>query len=702
MAKLNWNAQGFSVDGVPAYLVSGEFHYFRVPPEDWARRMRLFREAGGNCIATYVPWLIHEPQEGQICFGDQPKRDLARFLETARQQGLMVVLRPGPYQYSELVHSGLPRWLVEDYPQLLARDARGRVIHESSISYLHPLFLEKARRYYRAFAQVVRPYLASNGGPVCMLQVDNELAGIHLWRSSMDYNPEAMGFGRADGRYPRWLRARYSEIEALNEAYGTRFEDFSAVMPSDRIEGAPPEQRRRMRDYARFYCSTLAEYAQKLAGWLREEGITEPLCHNSANPNMNSLFLETVEQMGAGFLLGSDHYYTLGPSWPQNSPTPQYALRVLLSCELLRAMGMPPTVFELPAGNLSDTPPILAEDLMACYQINAAMGMKGLNYYIYTGGPNFLDTGTTGELYDYHAPVSAGGELNKTYQALKAFGLFLQEHGWMQRAGRVASVQLGFTWEESRFQEYEPPVEGMSQQEAWEMLEKGVLYAMMAGCCAPELKALTGTLDSGKPLVVVCPSCMSLEAQRAVMAFVEAGGQALVMPVLPEWDEEGRPACLLKAFSGLANLREVERPGSHIRVEEVGSVYLIDRLYTADLPEGARPIAWDDRSGCVVGAEMSRGRGKLLWLGTQFKFQLFDQARLMEAMALRMGGREVVSCDNRNLFTALWSDGERALAYVLNPYSGRQRARVRVRLPQGWRELGELELGPMEIHCAEL
>ena len=97
---------------------------------------------------------------------------------------------------------------------------------------------------------------------------------------------------------------------------------------------------------------------------------------------MNSMFLETVNAMGDGFLLGSDHYYTLNHGWAQNNPTPRYALKVFYSNELLRLMGMPPTVLEMPGGSPSDTPPILKEDLQACYYANLAMGMKGMNLYI--------------------------------------------------------------------------------------------------------------------------------------------------------------------------------------------------------------------------------------------------------------------------------------------------------------------------------
>ena len=157
MPKFEFDRTGFKTDGRDQFMISGEFHYFRVPAGDWKRRMELFKAAGGNCLATYVPWLIHEPEEGRIVFGDVPNRDLVRFLETAKEVGLQVTLRPGPYQYSELVNDGLPDWLLTGYPEVLAQNIHGEVFRESSVSYLHPLFLEKARKYYRAFAEVVRP-----------------------------------------------------------------------------------------------------------------------------------------------------------------------------------------------------------------------------------------------------------------------------------------------------------------------------------------------------------------------------------------------------------------------------------------------------------------------------------------------------------------------------------------------------------------
>ena len=427
MQPITHDHQCYRINGKPTYLHSGEFHYFRVPKPDWRERMRLFKAAGGNCIATYIPWLIHEPTEGQIIFGDESWHDFEGFLQTAQEEELYVIARPGPYQYSELKYDGLPGWLCENYPQLLAQDINGKAFRTSSISYLHPLLLEKARRWFAVVCPIIAKYTVNKGGPIAFTQIDNEMTGIHVWFGSLDYNTETMGFGEPRGRYPRYLSEKYGDVAALNRAYETPFENFTEVRPILPTQNAAAAHILRARDYFHFYLTTIAEYAQTLAGWMREFGIDTPLVHNSANPNMNAHFIETAQALGDSFLLGSDHYYNLDQKWAQNNPTPQYAINVFCSNETLRLMGYPPTVYELPGGSLSDWPPLTPHDARACYLTNLALGMKGSNYYIYTGGPNAPGTGVTADVYDYGASVGPFGEVRPLYQVQKDFGLLLAD-----------------------------------------------------------------------------------------------------------------------------------------------------------------------------------------------------------------------------------------------------------------------------------
>ena len=704
MEKVTFDSTGFRVGGEDRYFLSGEFHYFRVPREDWRRRMRLFKEAGGLCLATYVPWLIHEPEEGVILFDDAPCRSLTAFLEMAREEGLQVVLRPGPYSYSELLNSGMPSWLVDNYDALMAKNIQGKTFHPDTISYLHPLFLEKVRPFYRAFAQVVRPFMAQNGGSVCMLQVDNELGGVHIWRGSLDYNRETMGIGMENGRYPRFLEKKFATVAEMNAFYATEFGSFTEAMPVGKADRGDIFSCRRAKDYYDFYCGTLGEFAALLKSWLLEDGLSGPFCHNSANAGMNSMFRETVDAMGEGFLLGSDHYYTLHHGWAQNNPTPLYALKCFWSCELLRLLGMPPTVLELPGGSPSDTPPILKEDLTACYFSNMAMGMKGANIYIYTGGPNVPGTGETCDLYDYNALIHADGSRNETFGALEAMGGFMRENGWMQRAKLASSLQLGFEWDATRAAGVDYVNQPLPLSAGWEFLQQGLLYGLFCSSHRPEMVPLDGTLDITKPLLAVCTTAMSRKAQENIVEFVRAGGHAVLFGDLPETDPDYAPCTVLKEFLGDPERVPVITQALVLDVPELGkTVYNMNPVTGVVMPAGATLLARETRKGICMGYRLEKGSGSIAWMGVRFLTRTFEQVGLLEQLLERGGAKPVIGSANRNVMTTLWEgEGQRCL-FVMNLYASPQKTDITL-WPGSDREtrLGQFALAPMEVKTVKI
>ncbi len=96
MKPITFDKTSYFIDGKPAFLYSGEFHYFRVRKTAWRERMERFREAGGNCIATYIPWLIHEPKEGQFALQGENHLDVEEFLVTLEKWGWRLSRAPVP------------------------------------------------------------------------------------------------------------------------------------------------------------------------------------------------------------------------------------------------------------------------------------------------------------------------------------------------------------------------------------------------------------------------------------------------------------------------------------------------------------------------------------------------------------------------------------------------------------------------------
>ncbi len=146
------------LDGEKFFLLSGDFHYFRTLPEGWKRRMELMKDFGMTAVTTYVAWNLHEPKEGKFCF--EGRADLARFVRTAQEVGLKIILRLSPYMCAEWEMGGLPSWLLKD---------RNLCVRSSDEAFMKPL-----RRYFEAMTAQIRPYLYTNGGPIILVGLENE------------------------------------------------------------------------------------------------------------------------------------------------------------------------------------------------------------------------------------------------------------------------------------------------------------------------------------------------------------------------------------------------------------------------------------------------------------------------------------------------------------------------------------------------
>ncbi|WP_327159424.1 beta-galactosidase [Streptomyces zaomyceticus] len=158
MPVLQTDKAGFLLDGRPFRFLSGGLHYFRVHPEQWRDRLRKARLMGLNTVETYVPWNLHQPRPDRFVLDGG--LDLPRFLELAAAEGLHVLLRPGPYICAEWEGGGLPSWLLaEPDIRLRSRD---------------PRFLAAVDDFFGRLLPPLRPHLASRGGPVLAVQVENE------------------------------------------------------------------------------------------------------------------------------------------------------------------------------------------------------------------------------------------------------------------------------------------------------------------------------------------------------------------------------------------------------------------------------------------------------------------------------------------------------------------------------------------------
>ena len=102
----------FYKDGKPTKIISGAVHYFRNMPDTWVDIFKKMKAMGLNCVETYCAWNMHEKQPGEYDFTGN--LDIAEFIRTAQKEGLMAIVRPGPYICAEWEFGGLPWWIQCD------------------------------------------------------------------------------------------------------------------------------------------------------------------------------------------------------------------------------------------------------------------------------------------------------------------------------------------------------------------------------------------------------------------------------------------------------------------------------------------------------------------------------------------------------------------------------------------------------------
>ncbi|WP_460796827.1 beta-galactosidase [Microbacterium sp. GXF0217] len=156
--RMRLTSRWIEVGGTPTIPVTGELHFSRIPRRRWEEQLRLMVASGLTSVSTYVFWIHHEREQGQVRFdGDL---DVAGFLETAERVGVDVILRIGPWCHGEVRNGGHPDWVVSAVGDRARTD--------------DPEYLDLVRRWYGAIADQVKPFCGPDR-PIVGIQLENEL-----------------------------------------------------------------------------------------------------------------------------------------------------------------------------------------------------------------------------------------------------------------------------------------------------------------------------------------------------------------------------------------------------------------------------------------------------------------------------------------------------------------------------------------------
>ena len=209
----------FLLDGKPLQLISGEMHPARIPREYWRHRIQMAKAMGCNTIAAYLFWNYYETKEGVFDFTTD-NRNIAEFIRLCKAEGMWVLLRPGPYVCAEWDFGGLPPYLLK--------------IPDIKIRCMDTRYMAAVTKYINRLAKEVASLQCTNGGPIVMVQIENEYGSfgndkiyLEALRKLWLKNGITVPFYTSDGATPFMLEAGNIDGAAIGLDSGSDDKDFA-------------------------------------------------------------------------------------------------------------------------------------------------------------------------------------------------------------------------------------------------------------------------------------------------------------------------------------------------------------------------------------------------------------------------------------------------------------------------------------------
>ncbi|EGO25493.1 glycoside hydrolase family 35 protein [Serpula lacrymans var. lacrymans S7.9] len=159
--NVTWDEYSLMINGERMFMFSGEVHPYRMPSQSlYLDILQKVKSMGFNTVSFYVFWGIVEPKRGVISF--EGFRDLQPFFDAAMEAGIYLMARPGPYINAETTAGGFPGWGT--YTPSLWRTS-------------NTTYYEAWQNYVSTTAHILAENQITNGGPIILVQSENEYTG---------------------------------------------------------------------------------------------------------------------------------------------------------------------------------------------------------------------------------------------------------------------------------------------------------------------------------------------------------------------------------------------------------------------------------------------------------------------------------------------------------------------------------------------
>lgn len=635
----------FIKNGKPVFVISGEIHYFRLDPKLWEKHLTLLKQSGANTTSTYIPWDWHEYEEGKFDFTGKtnPARNLIKYIKLCKKVGLDLIVKPGPYILAEYEHHGLPVWLLNKISKdALALDEKGNVFDPDLMSYMSDEYLKYSFLWYDKIMPIIADHQESNGGPIIMMQVCNEV-GVFQWLSGrIDYNPSVIKL------YKEFLIDKYLSIESLNKTYGTNYSSFDKLSaPVGKIENK--QQYCAYYDFHLFYRHYYALYLETLSKRIKSFNINVQLTHNipgwiygnAAELPMLISTYEEIMRIRDDIVFGLDHI----PEFVsyRNAHSDLACNKIL---EAMQPHG-PVWAAEFQAGTREHHVKSDADDLETFYYASLAHGMKSFNYYMFSQGINPKGKGYYGKTFYYQTPLNAKAAKSKLYDAIKKVNSFIKKEKKDLLLSKTKSeICVGlykpyFYTELTTSQllkEKRLDVEklGLSLDPRFvreDLFFNGLLRGLQTLNFNYDINDLENTslesLLKYKQLWIVTTQFMDSKTQLILANYIKAGGHLIMYPALPTMDLYLNPCTVLKQelkieFSKSVSPNKVSAFG----IEELFTVFREKQIFK----ESNIDVVSITENDEVCGIRKKVGKGVITLLGFAFGYSSDEHLHLYEKL----------------------------------------------------------------------
>jgi hypothetical protein len=473
-------------------LMGGEVHYWRLSPDNWRPILHRVKDLGLQVVSTYVCWDFHEYAPGQFDFTGEtnPQRNLVGFLDLLTEMDFWIVIRPGPYVYTEWTNAGVPDQAAQYHR-------------------LHPEFLRLARHYMETVVPILQPYFATRGGRIILFQADNEIDPWHQWYT------EPLGMGQNPGLFHDFLRERYTSLGELNHAWSAQFASFEEAHAVFCLPPGKNDLLPRYLDFCRFKHWFVLKASRWMVDTYRDLGVDLPIYLNT----YGSVAIQPGSDMEEiADLVSADLY-------PSNtfSRYSEEHRKFMDAVRYMRSYSRLPYISEFEAGiwhgwHYEVGAPAGNHYRLMCLSALAA-GITGWSWYMLVNRDNW-----------YMSPINEWGRVRP-----ELYDVYRQVVGLFREMDPTASVRLTST--SVTFDLLQQASQRPGQELLTEFYKADIDYDFYE-------------LGKGKirnPLLFYCGGAwLSSKSQEKLRQYVLDGGHLVCLGSYPRFDEQMRPLNLLE------------------------------------------------------------------------------------------------------------------------------------------------------------